>query len=126
MIRFIIQLILVILLSYLAQYVLPWWGVMVGAGLATTILYNKGFYSFFAGFLGVGGLWFFMANSLDSANQSLLSSKVATLLGLSSSMQLILATALIGALIGGFSSLTGSLFVAMLKKEKKSNSPYFE
>ncbi len=126
MIRFIIQLILVVLLAFFAQYILPWWGVMLGAGLATTILYNKGFYSFLAGFVGVGGLWFFIANNLDSANQSLLSGKVATLLGLSSSLQLILATALIGALIGGFSSLTGNLFVSMLRKEKKSNSPYFE
>ncbi|MCF6359301.1 MAG: hypothetical protein L3J29_00880 [Cyclobacteriaceae bacterium] len=126
MIRFIIQLVLVVFLSFLAQYLLPWWGVMVGAALATIILYHKGFYSFLAGFLGVGGLWFFLANSLDSVNQSLLSGKVAALLGLSSSMQLVLATAFVGALIGGFSSLTGSLFVSMLKKEKKSNSPYFE
>ncbi len=126
MIRFLIQLILVITLSFLAQYVLPWWGVMAGAALATILLYHKGFYSFLAGFLGVGGLWFFLANSLDTANKSLLSGKVAALLGLESSMQLMLATALVGALIGGFSSLTGSLFVSMLKKEKKSNSPYHE
>ncbi len=126
MIRFAIQLILVVTLSFLAQYVLPWWGVMAGAALATIIVYTKGFYSFLAGFSGVGGLWFFLANSLDTANQSLLSGKVAALLGLESSMQLILATALVGALIGGFSSLTGSLFASMLKKEKKSNSPYHE
>ncbi len=124
MIRFIIQLILVVLLSYLAQFFMPWWGAMIAAALATIMVYSKGFSSFLAGFIGLGGLWFILAQRLDSANQSLLSSKVAALLGLGSSMQLIVVTALIGALIGGFSSLTGSLFVSMLKKEKKSNSPY--
>ncbi|VAW27658.1 hypothetical protein MNBD_BACTEROID06-1023 [hydrothermal vent metagenome] len=126
MVRFIIQLILVIAFAYLAQFFMPWWGAMVASALATIIMYGKGFNSFMAGFIGLGGLWFFLAQSADSANQSLLSSKVATLLGLSSSFQLILATAVIGALIGGFSALTGSLFVSMFKKEKKSNSPYFE
>ncbi|MCF6351481.1 MAG: hypothetical protein L3J06_00575 [Cyclobacteriaceae bacterium] len=125
MIRFIFQLLLVVILSYLAQFFMPWWGAMVAAALATIIVYGKGFPSFLAGFIGLGGLWFILAQRLDSANQSLLSSKVAALLELGSSMQLILVTVLIGALIGGFSSLTGSLFVSMLKKkEKKSNSPY--
>ena len=60
MIRFILQLILVVILSYVSQWIFPWWGVMVGAGLATILIYNKGVSSFFAGFLGVGGLWFVM------------------------------------------------------------------
>lgn len=124
MIRFIIQIVLVVMLSFLAQYILPWWGVMIAVSLATIIVYNKGFYSFLAGFIGLGGLWLFQAQYLDSINQSLLSGKVATLLGLGSSLQLILVTALIGALMGGFSGLTGSQFVPLFKKEKKSNSPY--
>ena len=124
MIRFIFQLILVVALSYLSHFVLPWWGVLVGSALATMLVYNKTLSSFFAGFIGLGALWFYMAYSIDVINQSLLSDKVATLLGLTSGFQLVLVTAVLGALIGGFSALTGNYFIALFKKEKINRSPY--
>ncbi len=127
MIRFIFQTLLVVLLGYFSHYIIPyWWGIMAAAALATIIIYGKSLSSFMAGFLGIGVLWFLLAQSLGSANQSLLSEKVAAILGLSTSFQLILITAFVGAIIGGFSALTGSLFVSMFKKVKKSNSPYYE
>ncbi len=124
MIRFIGQLILVMVLSYTSQFMLPWWGVMIGSALATILVYNKGFFSFFAGFIGLGALWFYLAYSIDNANQSLLSGKVAALFGLESGFQMVLVTALLGAIIGGFSALTGNYFIAMFKKVKKKHSPY--
>lgn len=124
MIRFIIQLVLVMLLSYASQWVLPWWGVMVGAGLATLLIYNKATSSFFAGFIGVGGLWFIMAYLIDRANDSVLSSRVAELFQLSSGTQLVMITALLGAILGGLSGLTGNYFIAIFKKTKKNYSPY--
>ena len=124
MIRFIGQLILVITLSYASQYILPWWGVMLGAALATMLVYNKGLSAFFAGFIGLGALWFYLAFSIDTANQSLLSSKVAALFSLASGFQMVLATALLGAIIGGVSALTGNYFSALFKKVKKNYSPY--
>ena len=124
MIRFILQFILVIVLSYASQWLLPWWGVMVGAGLATILIYNKGALSFFAGFFGVGGLWFVMAYIINRDNNSILSTRVAELFQLSSGVQLVLVTALLGAILGGLSSLTGSYFIAIFKKTKKFDSPY--
>ena len=97
---------------------------MVGAGLATILIYNKGVSSFFAGFLGVGGLWFVMAYLINSANDSVLSTRVAELFKLSSGMQMVLITAVLGAILGGLSGLTGNYFAEMFKKTKKSNSPY--
>ena len=124
MIRFILQLALVALFSYISQWLMPWWGVMVGAGLATAVVYNKATSSFFAGFLGVGILWFIVAFTFNSANDSILSTRVAELFKLSSGLQLVLVTALLGAIIGGLSGLTGNYFVAMFKKTKKNYSPY--
>ena len=125
MIRFILQLILVIAFSYVSQYIFPWWGVMIGSALAAILVYNKGLSSFFAGFIGLGSLWFYLAYSIDAANKSLLSNKVATLFSLETGFQMVLVTALLGAIIGGFSSLAGNYFIALFKKEeKKSNSPY--
>ena len=124
MIRFIIQLIVVVILSYASQWVLPWWGVMVGAGLATIFVYNKGFSSFLAGFIGVGGLWFVLAYLINEANHSVLGTRVAELFQLSSGMQIVLITALLGAILGGLSGLTGNYFIAIFKRAKKYNSPY--
>lgn len=124
MIRFILQLILVVVLSYASQWVLPWWGVMVGAGLATILVYNKGISSFMSGFIGLGGLWFVMAYIIDQENSSILSTRVAELFSLSSGMQLVWVTALLGAFLGGLSGLTGNYFIAMFKKPKKNYSPY--
>lgn len=124
MIRFIGQLILVIAFSYASQFILPWWGVMVGSALATLLIYNKALSSFFAGFLGLGLLWFYLAYTIDTANQSLLSGKVAALFGLASGFQMVLVTALLGAIIGGVSALTGNYFISIFKKIKINRSPY--
>ena len=124
MIRFIGQLIFVITLSFTSQFILPWWGVMIGSALATLLVYNKGLSSFFAGFFGLGLLWFYLAYTIDTANQSLLSGKVATLFSLESGFQMVLVTALLGAIIGGISALTGNYFIAIFKKIKINRSPY--
>lgn len=124
MIRFIGQLILVIVFSYASQFILPWWGVMVASALATLLIYNKALSSFFAGFLGLGLLWFYLAYTIDTANQSLLSGKVAELFGLESGFQMVLVTALLGAIIGGISALTGNYFISIFKKTKINRSPY--
>lgn len=124
MIRFIVQLILVITFSYASQFILPWWGVMASCALATLLVYNKALSSFFAGFIGLGGLWFFIAYSIDAANQSLLSGKVAALFGLANGMQILLVTALLGSIIGGVSALSGNYFIAIFKKTKINRSPY--
>jgi hypothetical protein len=124
MTRFILQLILVIAFSYASQFILPWWGVMIGSALATITIFNKALSSFFAGFLGLGALWFYLAYSIDVANQSLLSGKVAALFGLDNGFQMVLITALLGAIIGGFSALTGNYFIGIFKKTKINRSPY--
>ena len=65
--------------------------------------------SFFAGALGVGALWAGLAFGIDLANNHILSTKVAQILPLGGSyIALIAVTALVGALLGGFASLTGS------------------
>ena len=122
--KFFIQLILVVLLTYLLQLFLPWWIIFVSAGVAGIIIGNKGFSAFTAGFLGVGLLWFAQAYFIDQANASVLSSKVAELFTLSSSMKLMLATAVVGAICGGFGTLTGHFLGGVLKKDKKHGAVY--
>ena len=124
MIKFILQLILVVAFGYVSHWLLPWWGVMAGAALATIIIYTKAVLSFISGMLGVGGLWFTVAFTINEANNSLLSNGVAELFDLSTGMQMVLVTAFLGGLVGGLSGLTGNCFRALFKKTKKNYSPY--
>lgn len=123
--KFIVQLILIALFTFLGQYILPWWGLFIIAGIVGAVIKNKGFSTFMAGFMAIAGLWFIQIYFIDTANESILSTKVAAIFTLSSSMQLILVTSLIGGICGGFAALTGKLFADIFKKKKKRYSVYW-
>ena len=123
--KFIAQLILIVLFTFLAQYFLPWWGLFFTAGLVGAIITAKGFPTFLAGFVAIAGLWFGQIYLIDAANESLLSSKVAAIFTLSSPIQLMLVSSLIGGICGGFAALTGQLFVKIFKKERKRHPVYW-
>ena len=123
--KFIAQLILIVLFTFLAQYFLPWWGLFFTAGLVGAIIPAKGIPTFLAGFVAIAGLWFGQIYLIDAANESLLSSKVAAIFTLSSPIQLMLVSSLIGGICGGFAALTGQLFVKIFKKERKRHPVYW-
>jgi len=65
--------------------------------------------AFLSGFVGIFILWAFLAWWIDMKNQGILSKKMAELFHLgTSSILIILVTALIGALVGGFAAMGGS------------------
>jgi hypothetical protein len=107
--KFTIQIITTIVLSFILQYYLPWWTMALGALAIGYVVKNKGYASFLAGFLGVGFLWLGMALFVDVATHSILTEKVNQLLPVNA----FLLTALVGGLVGGFAALTGSLLSEM-------------
>ena len=123
--KFIAQLILIVLFTYLGQFFLPWWGLFITAGIAGAIMPTKGFPTFLAGFIAIAGLWFLQIYLIDVANESLLSNKVAAIFTLSSPLQLMLVSSLIGGICGGFAALTGKLFASIFKKERKRHPVYW-
>ena len=122
--KLIIQLILIALITYLVLLFLPWWCLFFTAGLVGLLIPNKGFSTFFAGFLGIALLWSIQAFMIDLSNESILSSRISELFSLNSSMLLILVTALIGGIAGGFGALTGKLLGDLFKKKKETYSVY--
>lgn len=107
--RFVLALLLTAALAFLAGKFLPWWSIAIVAFLVALLFPQKISKSFFSGFLGIFLLWSLLAVWIDSKNGSLLSSKVAALFQLGgSSILLIMVTALIGALVGGFAALSGA------------------
>ncbi len=106
--RVLIKLVLIAALAYLLQNIFSWWVVVVAALLINFIIYSKGPSSFLSGFLGVGLLWFVTAFITDFSTNSILTDRVAAIFSLPNSQILILITAIIGGIAGGFGGLTGS------------------
>lgn len=77
----------------------------IGAFLVGFVFSNTGFKSFLAGFIAVGLVWVGLAFYIDNATQSILTEKVSQLFPIN----IFVLTGLIGGLLGGFASMTGSL-----------------
>jgi hypothetical protein len=109
--KFILSIVLVGLVTYAVGIYgsLPWWSFVVTNIIIAIALPIKPLQSFIAGALGVGALWAGLAFGIDLANNHILSTKVAQILPLGGSyIALIAVTAIVGALLGGLASLTGS------------------
>lgn len=107
--KILVAIILTALLSFVLGLYLPWWSVAIAAFVSVLLIPLRSSRAFLAGFLGVFILWFLLALWIDVKNQGTLSRKVAEIFPLAgSSFLIILVTAVIGAVIGGFAALSGS------------------
>jgi hypothetical protein len=88
---------------------LPWWSFAVTNFAIALAIPQKPWVSFVCGAVGVGAIWAGLATGMDLSNNHLLSSKVASILPLHGSyVLLIVITAVVGAMVGGFASLTAA------------------
>lgn len=107
--RFLLATLLTALLSFIAGLYLPWWSIAIIAFLVALFMGQFIGRSFLSGFLGIFLLWFIVALWIDIKNEHILSQKIAQLFSLgNSSVLLILITALLGALVGGFAAMSGA------------------
>ena len=107
--KFFSALIITALLSFIAGLFLPWWGIAVASFLAAIVVYQKAGFAFLSAFFGLFLLWSTLAFWIDTKNESILSMRVAELLGIgNNSFLLILITGMIGGLVGGIAALPGS------------------
>lgn len=86
------------------QRLFPWWSMAIGCLLVGFVFSNSGLKSFLAGFIAIGLLWLGMALYTDMATQAILTEKINALLPLN----VFVLTTLLGGLVGGLASLTGS------------------
>lgn len=103
--RLLIQIIITAVVCFMFQKLFPWWSMAIGAFLVGFVFSDSGFISFLAGFIAVSLLWLGLALYIDSSTQSILTDKVSQLFPLN----LFLLTSIIGGLVGGLASMTGSL-----------------
>jgi hypothetical protein len=105
--RFLIQVITIIILAFLLELFLPWWSIALAALAAGIAVRSNA--NFLAGFLGIAILWLAKAWLIDSSAATPLIEKVARIFTLPNKSLLFLIMALLGGLVGGFAALTGSL-----------------
>jgi hypothetical protein len=107
--KFSIALVLTALLGFAAPLFMPWWGFAITSALVAVAIHQKAGKAFLSGFLGIFLLYLVLAWLKDSANQHILSIKIAQVLPLGGSwMALLLVTAFINGLVSGLAALSGS------------------
>ena len=122
--KFGVSVLLTIIVSFAAGLYLPFWSVaLVSFGVAAFI-YQKPGMAWLTGFVSILIFWGLLAFWIDTQNDSILSTRMASLfpLGGASSL-LILITAVVGAIIGGLAALSGS-FLRKYLDERKVRSDY--
>ena len=108
--KFITAFLLTALLSFALSLFFPWWIIAVAAFLVAFLIHQHPFKAFLCGFFSLFFLWAVLSFYLSNANNHMLAHKVSVLLlKQDNPFLLIAATALIGAVVGGFGSLTGAL-----------------
>ncbi len=107
--KFITSIILTALLSFAICLYAPWWSIAIVAFIVAAAIPQKPFMSFLTGFFALFLLWFSLTLYISTNNEHLLAGKMSLLILKSDNPFLvILMTAVIGALVGGFAALTGS------------------
>lgn len=105
-----LQIIATAVSGYLAHFVLPFWGIAVAAFLVALLFkYNNSGSSFLAGFMAAFLLWGGYALYLDNGNAGQLSGELGELFKVGNGRFLIYFSAFLGAMLGGFGAMTGSL-----------------
>lgn len=107
--KFIINLAAAIALALVGHMILPWWGGVIGIGIAALLFDRRVIEAFVIGFLGLFLLWGVYAFKLNNGNESILSERMGELLGGQSALVVLLISALIGGILGGFAGMTGNL-----------------
>ncbi|WP_300599701.1 hypothetical protein [Niabella sp.] len=104
-------------LSYISGIYLPWWGIAVAGFAVAVLLRQKPAHSFWSGFIAVFLLWLFLAWRINTANDGILAGRIGLLLGIGKSPVLLaVITGVIGGLVTGMASLSGSYLRQQRKK----------
>ena len=114
--RFFLTLIFMTTLSGAAQLYFPWWVIGIVCFLIAGISGMNGISSFVTGFVAIALLWGGYALFLDWESGGIMSARMTEVFPFAGNgLQLVLVTAVIGGLVGGMASLTGSLGRWMVK-----------
>src|SRR5579863_622466 len=100
---------IILILSLICSYFLPWWFVAVIAFIAAYFFSKKPAKAFLSGFFAVFLAWSLLALFKSIPNDNILATRVAHLMQLPNWILLLIVTGIIGGLVGGMAALSGAL-----------------
>ncbi|HKG07619.1 MAG TPA: hypothetical protein VKB19_14210 [Pedobacter sp.] len=113
--------IVIIVVCFLLQMVLPWWIIIVISFAACGLIGKTGKISFWSPFLAILLLWTGVALFKSLPNGNLLASRVAEMFGVKLWWAILVISSLLGALASGISGYCGYHFrKAVLKKKAEA------
>lgn len=107
---------------WLFNLFLPWWGTVIPVLFIAAWMLEENLPAFLIAFLSSGLAWFVQALYIHIANQGILSTRIADMMGVGSPLVVLLITFLIGGILGGVTALTGVLLKQNLKAETAVNA----
>ena len=103
-----IQIILIVIISLLAQLVLPWWSLAIVAFLVCFWRSLSAGRAFLYGFVGVALVWVAYALLIHIRTDGLFTGRMGELLFKTNNVVIpLLVTAVLGGLVGGMAGLSG-------------------
>src|SRR4051812_36469174 len=108
--KFIVSFLLMALLSFVACLYLEWWSIAIACFIVAVLIRQRPGIAFLTGFLSLFFLWAGLSFWISKNNGHLLAHKMSVILLKSDNPYLlIILTGLIGAIVGAFAALSGSL-----------------
>jgi hypothetical protein len=122
--KLIFKTILIGVLAFIIQQMFSWWTAALAAAIIAALIPTSGFKAFVSGFFGVGLLWLGLALISSIHTDFLLTERVARLFTLESGYLIIVASFLIGAILGGLGAWSGNQLRQVLRTDTKRASGY--
>lgn len=115
--KFIFLVFITALLVVFVNPIIPFWAIMILIVALTAFMGMKGAESFLAAGLGMGLAWLGQSLYISIETGSPLPNRMGELMGLGTGMTLVIITAILGFILGGFSGLTGSMFRRFFRRQ---------
>jgi hypothetical protein len=106
----------ILVIAYVLKDYGPWWIFAPVAFAVSALLPQKGITSFLMAFLAIFVLWFALAISWHNYGAGILTDRIVELIPVGSPWVLMFITALIGGIVSGFSSISGTNLRALLTR----------
>lgn len=117
--KFLLFTLLSALLVVFLNIVTPYWVVMIALAVLAVLIRPSVWGGFFGGGLGMGLAWLGQTFYISAVTSSTLPDKMGALMGLGSGLSLMVLTAVLGFILGGFSGLLGVMFRNLVQKKRR-------
>ncbi|MGV8880215.1 MAG: hypothetical protein ACOH2A_14430 [Sphingobacteriaceae bacterium] len=110
--------VIILILSLIANFFVPWWAAAIVAFLAAYFLGQTSGQAFWSGFIAIFLLWIVLSLFKSVPNDHIMVARMSALLHLPHWSLMLLITAFIGGVTGGLAALSGELMQKAFQKRQ--------